>query len=142
MNYWLMSLKYGKEGKLFFKSCFRNNVIACGWWNNKGESAGDLREYKTYENFLSFWRYTETNIQTDKQLWIFYKEMKKGDIVYIRGDSRKDKKATIIGKCEIILTTPMVKACLCCAMVYATSVNNIAAKKRITCVEVTTMWTT
>lgn len=99
MNYWLMSLKWGTDGELFIDSCKRKGVIACGWWNINDGSAGDLRKYKSYEDFLSKWRYV--NNTTNKQLWDFFCEMNIDDIVYIRGDSHKDKKATIIGKCKI-----------------------------------------
>jgi predicted HNH restriction endonuclease len=99
VNYWLMSLKYGDDGDLFFEACKKKGVIACDWWNENGLSAGDLNQYSSFEALKAKWHHDTPIVMNF--LWDFYNEMAIGDVVYIRGDSHKDKNATIIGKCRI-----------------------------------------
>ena len=91
MNYWLMSLKWGNDGKCFFELFKRKGILATGWWNKNNESPGNLTNYSSKNDFKKEWGWNSS-------LWDFAFLMKKGDIVYIRGDINQTKSASIIGK--------------------------------------------
>ena len=95
MNYWLMSLKLGMGGRSIFDFCKKRGIVLTSWVNNAGELTGDLRTYRDLNHLHNSWGKC-------KDLTDFAYTMKIGDIVYIRGDVKKTKYATIVGKSRII----------------------------------------
>ena len=89
MNYWLMSLK---GNHYHFDLCFKKGVIAIGYYPQGWKLSKNLQDTDRKE-YLDLWEGWK-NSAGKKSLWSFVKEMKNGDIVYIRGKRR----GTIAGR--------------------------------------------
>lgn len=92
MNYWLMSIKWGRTGRYFNKEMKKGGIIAIGHYEEKERDLSYAKNQEDINNLIK-------NPAGRKYLKIFSLDMKIGDVVYIRGNNKNG--ANIFGRCVI-----------------------------------------
>ncbi|HOO97560.1 MAG TPA: HNH endonuclease [Caldisericia bacterium] len=95
MNYWLMSMKWGTNGKYFNEEMKKAGIIAVGQYEENEESLTNCNTTNEIKQVIK-------NQTGQKCYSKFLLEMQIGDIVYIRGNNKNSKMgANIFGRCKI-----------------------------------------
>ena len=95
MNYWLMSVKWGRKGRYFNEEIKKEGIIAIGHYEAKERSLTYIKNQADINKLIS-------DPYGRKYYKIFLLDMKIGDVVYIRGNNKNPKLgANIFGRCRI-----------------------------------------